>query len=231
MRYLTFIILAFLTGCSLFGEDDDSINYPPVIYGLGIDINDLDLTHEFEDKLFREYGERLEGSDGNDKLLAHPEFYFTDLSYKVTAVSEGVVEQVVEVKDGDDLLILVQPDDAPKWRIGYEHVDNVMVQEGDRVTIGMDIATVSPYKQGLAKTSLMILHGAESKKKGGITSYCPMILLHESVKDSILSDISAYVQSWEANNGNVYNDHEWVEIGCNFEKMSEYEQQNATLTH
>lgn len=233
MKYSFYLLslLLFSNSCSLFGnDDDDSINHPPTIYNISVDINDVALTSEQEDKLFREYAEFLSNSEGSNKLNAHPEFYL-DPGYKVFAVSPGKVSQIIELEGPDDMLILIKPDDAPGWLIGYEHVSNVIVEVGDRISVEQVLADVSPYKEGLGKTALMVLHGSSGNSSDGITSYCPFMLLDVSVKDGIMTDIMSHVQSWEQSYGDVYNDHEWVAVGCNFEKMTEEEARNASLTH
>jgi len=206
-------------------EDDSALLMPPTIYGFGIDINDLALSHIHEDKLFREFGQPITLPDGSVKLLFHPEFYLP-MGYKVKAVSEGEVVQIDVLDNEQDLNLMVRPDDAPAWRVAYEHVSNVTVQVGDRISIGQEIAEVSPYSPfspNLGKTSILIFYGAETRKRGGNVAHCPFLLLHESVEMQLLSDLQNHITNWETENGPIFDQNGWVEVGCAVEQLTEAE--------
>ncbi len=220
-RAISVILILFLISCK---EDDSALLFPPTIFGFGIDVNDLALSDMYEDKVFREFGEEIETAGGGTKLLFHPEFYLP-VGYVVRGVSEGTVVGLDELEGPHDLNLIVQPDDAPKWRVAYEHVSNARVAVGDRITIGQPIAEVSPYRENLGKTSLLIFYGAESNRAGGNTAYCPFMLLDGTVANQLLSDLQTHINRWEEQNGDVFNEDEWVEIGCAFEKITEAESQ------
>ena len=70
-------ICLVLIACS--GEDsvstEDALANKPTIYGLGIPIDSIPEQHSIQPKLFNEFGLEINGSEGNWKFLAHPEFY------------------------------------------------------------------------------------------------------------------------------------------------------------
>jgi hypothetical protein len=219
-KVLLFVFVASLA-LSCKKDNDDSINHPPTIYGLPVNMEDIALSYGREDKLFREFAEPLD-INGKIKLNFHPEFYLP-LGYKVKAVSEGVVTRIDELDGPNDLNLFVRPDDAPKWRVMYEHINNVTVKVGDRITIGQEVGEVSPFKGNLGKIAFLVLHGVEGASKGGNVSYCPFMLLDSSVKSTLLATMQTHIQQWEANNGNVYDEENWVEIGCARESLTEVE--------
>lgn len=209
----------------------DALANKPTIYGLGIPIQDIPTQHAIQPRLFNEFGLEINGSEGSWKFLAHPEF-FMPMDQVISAVSNGVVKDIIQLNGADDQLIMVTPDDAPNWTIGYEHVRNVMVSRGQRVSIGDSLAQLSPENQtfmpGYGKTALMVF---VDNGGGNVNlSYCPFMLLHESVRQDIFDNLNAHVQQWELNkagdsvwdgreNEYLFDDDPWVTPGCAMEYM------------
>ncbi len=54
-------------------------------------------------------------------------------------------------------------------------------------------------------------------------SYCPIMYLHESVKQDYRDSISALMDSYEewTGNNNLYNQSEMVEPGCLYEQIND----------
>lgn len=219
---LLFLLLSKLVACG-GGDSVDpqvALQQKPTIYGVGISIPDIPLQHEVQPQLFVEFGFPVDGAgEAGWKYLAHPEFYLP-IGYTVTAVSEGVVRDIVELDGPNDQLIMVTPDDAPLWTIGYEHVSNVMVTVGQRVSVGDIVAEISPdnsqFFQGFGKTAIMVF--VDTNNRNANLAYCPFLLLDNSVRQTVYDQINTHVQQWEANKGeDIFNENEWSSVGCYFE--------------
>ena len=227
------LVGTLLLGCSSeeFISTDEALAQMPVIHGLGIPIQDIPVQHAIQPKLFNEFGLEINGSEGDWKYLAHPEF-FMPVDQVISAVSNGVVRDVVQLGGSEDQLIMVTPDDAPNWTIGYEHVRNVMVTRGQRVSIGDPLAQMSPENQtfmpGYGKTALMVFvdNGGDNLN----LSYCPFMLLDESVRQDVFNALNTHVQQWETNkasdaawdgreNEYLFGDDAWITPGCAMEYM------------
>ena len=216
------LLMAALVGC---GEDGVSLEEAhankPTLFGLGVSISDIPLTHPVQPQLFVEYGLPVTSGEGGAKNILHPEFYMPLGSTLVSAVSSGIVRDIIELDGPDDQLILVTPDDAASWTIGYEHVSNVLVSEQDRISTGEIIADLSPlnsqFFQGYGKTALMVLVDSG----GDNFSYCPFLLLDDSVRPTILAEVDDHVQQWETNIGDdsIFDEGQWHSVGCFFEQL------------
>ncbi len=218
------LALAALVGCG--GDDgvsvEEAIASKPTLFGLGVSIGDIPLTHPVQPQLFVEYGLPVTSGEGGAKNILHPEFYMPLGSTRVSAVSSGVVRDIIQLQGPDDMLILVTPDDADLWTIGYEHVSNVLVSEEDRISTGDIIADLSPlnsqFFQGYGKTALMVFIDSG----GDNFSYCPFLLLDDSVRQAIYDEVNDHVQQWETNIGDIsiFDEGQWHSVGCFFEQLS-----------
>lgn len=222
IKHILFITLFLLVTSCGSSDKKDPLAQMPSIFGLGVSISDIALTHPDQPQLFVEFGAPLVNGEGGWKNNAHPEF-FMPIGTAVTAVSEGTVIRVVEVEGPEDLLIMVRPDDAPQWTIGYEHVSNVVVSAGDRVAVGDVIAEIAPddgpYLQGYGKTALMIF--VDSGRAGENLTYCPFLLLDDSVRDQIYQEVDDHVTQWEQNIGrNIFDEELWYSTGCYLESLT-----------
>jgi len=160
-----------------------------------------------------------ESGEGGAKNLAHPEFYMP-MGAGVFAVSNAKVKAVLELNGGSDMLILVTPDDATQWTIGYEHVSNVSVSVGDQIRTGDLLAELSPessqFFQGFGKTTIMVFIDSNSADPN--LAYCPFLLLDASVKQSIYDELTTHIQQWEANIGmDTFDEEAWFSTGCYLE--------------
>jgi hypothetical protein len=212
-----FFILSLLQACEK-SEEDPLLN-KPTIFGMGVSISDIPLEHDVQPRLFVEFANPVETPEGEIKNNAHPEFYMP-MGAGVSAVSNGRVKSILELDGPDDMLVLVTPDDATQWTIGYEHVSNVTVAVGDQVETGDFIAELSPqdspFFQGYGKTALMIM--VDTGGSSGNFTYCPFLLLDDSVRQSIYDELNTHMQLWEENKGeSIFETDQWYSTGCYLE--------------
>jgi hypothetical protein len=216
-------VVATLTGCEKEPTEEELLANKPTIFSMGVDTQDLlapaDHPNVNETRVFNEFGLPVDSgsSEGGRKNLAHPEFY-NERGTQVTAVSNGKVRDIFELDGEDDVLIMVTPDDADLWTIGYEHVSNMQVSVGDQVTLGQYIADFSPQNDQVwttaAKTALMIFYDNGDRDKANLT-ICPFDVLDTNAKQQIQIDIQAHIDEWEtARSANTYDQAEWFSFGC-----------------
>src|SRR3989338_3062473 len=97
-------------------------------------------------QIFSPYGFVISGSvtdTGQDKVSPQVEFR-VPMGTKVRSLVDGVVVAVPELYSGDYSVHVAASEDG-QWRYETEHVINVRVKVGDRVTAGQIIAEVSPH--------------------------------------------------------------------------------------
>ena len=112
-----------------------------------------------------------------------------------TTQTKTTQTKAIQLEHAEDMNLIIKPDDAPQWRVAYEHVSNVKVAVGGWVSVGQIIAEVSPYRTDIGKTALLIFYGAAQNGSGDNTAYCPFMLLHESVETQLLTDLRTILRS------------------------------------
>lgn len=237
------MLLTILSGCieqesdnigSNKGATDDNDDYDqPVIENIGIDIDFYNETTNkagdfqfdtfiypwgegiYNEKVFYDYGFISTNEDGTTELEPQP-IFIVPLGTKVHAITNGVVSAISTLYS-DDYTIQVIKEDNPKWVYEHEHVINVSVEVGDKVTAGQIIADVSDYNTWLKNDGYGVLDiGLLNTDDGSPWHYCPFMYLNESVKQDYFDKISALYTSWENFTGNssLYDEDEHVIPGC-----------------
>lgn len=144
-------------------------------------------------KGFYVFGDKLSGGRSN------PNFEFASLKQgiKVVAAIDGIVGFVKQQPDTGDYEVFLQPKENSAWTIGYDHLTNVNVKQGDTVKVGDVLGEPAMQNNGLTRFEIQI-----NKDEDGSTTYhCPSTLLAASAKDKLLADLVAMQQNWEANSG------------------------------
>ncbi len=143
---------------------------------------------------FLEYGRFVpESSAGPARRNPQPTFV-APLGTKVHAIADGEVVNVTKLYS-NDYSVHVQANGSDIV-FETEHVINVVVKAGDRVTAGQEIAEVSDYDArnlgglGLFEIGVLVPGNPPSH-------VCAFDYLDESIKDETLKKISALQDSWE----------------------------------
>ena len=214
---------------------EEKLKNKPTLYNLGVNFDKFDpssgkagdflFTREkiFEDRLFLEFGYVVKNGQVQ-KVLPHPT-YFLPQGTKIIAISPGKVLGLRSQKDSNDYELLVQPKDAPGWRIAYDHLENVRFKKGDTVKTGDIVGEVTAgYNSGSGNfTMTEITVFIEGTKPEDIENYCPYMLLENSVKDQYAQKILQFAKDWEeyTDNPAMYDEKSWVFPGCRYEKLNE----------
>jgi hypothetical protein len=92
-----------------------------------------------------DYGRIYSGNSANPTPKANPQpTFFAPLGTPVLAVVSGTVSGVPTLYSNDYSVMIQSPGSGGTWE--HEHVINVRVRVGDRVTVGQHIADVSNYE-------------------------------------------------------------------------------------
>lgn len=211
----------------LFQSKEEKLKNKPTIYNLGVNFDkfnpvnnragDFLFTKEkrFDNRLFLEFGYFVENNRGK-KILPSPT-YFLPTGTKVIAVSSGKVVDLRSQPESNDYELLIQPKDAPAWRISYDHLENVRFKKGDFV----NTADVVGESGNFTMTELTVF--LEGVKPEDIENYCPYMLLDKSVKDKYGQKITQFAKDWEDYIGDslIYDEKLWIFPGCKLEKINE----------
>ena len=144
-------------------------------------------------KGFYVFGDKLSGGRTN------PNFEFASLKAgtKVVAAIDGIVGFVKQQSETGDYEVFLQPRENSAWTIGYDHLTNVSVKQGDTVKAGDVLGEPAMQNNGLTRFEIQI----NKDENGSTTHHCPSTLVASSVKDKLLAELAAMQQSWESTSG------------------------------
>lgn len=147
------------------------------------------------DTLFMEYGEQMEVSSARPNPSRNPQpTFLAPLGTKVYAIADGEVIDVPQLYSGDYSVMIQQKGSDIVFEM--EHVMNVIVKPGDKVTAGDVVAEVSDYDSrnidGLGLVEIGVLIPGNPPKHA-----CPFDYLDESIKDETLQQLAALKRDWQ----------------------------------
>ncbi len=188
---------------------------PIKLYNIGLEsIDDIVIdqyaTRDFMTssmKGFYIFGDSLPGN----RLNPNFEYSSVRADAKVVSAIEGVVTHINQQNENgqSDYEVFVQPKEGSKWMIGYDHLINVAVSEGDKVKVGSILGNPGVQNNGLSRFEIQI-----NDETAGL-HYCPTELLHESVRDKISAYLTSMMQSWESKTGlELYDTNAQSPVGC-----------------
>jgi len=214
-------------------SSDNGENFDmPVIENIGIEIDFYNETTNkagdfqfdtfmyswggiYNEKIFYDYGDSSTNETG--AIIYEPQpMFIAPLGTKVHAITSGVVSDISTLYSGDYTIHVIK-ENNPKYAYEHEHVINVNVNIGDKVTAGQIIAEVSDYNQWLKEDGYGVVDiGILTSENGNPVHLCPFMYLNESVKQDYLDKINALYNSWEAYTGNssLYDEDEHAMPGC-----------------
>ncbi len=178
----------------------------------------------FDDKLFFEFGTYLVGNNG-PKLIPELTYYLPDKT-KIFSPVNGKISQITKLYS-DDYAVHIQTSPDSQWLVTFEHVENLIVQEGQTVEVGTILGEASTFGggEGVAFTELVVWKGGATLND--IIKLCPVPLLDPLVRVEYEEKFVQLTKDWEAYIGkNIYDEEEWVAPGCIREQMTEYEAMN-----
>ncbi len=146
-------------------------------------------------KGFYAFGDKL-GNTGR----TNPNFEFASLKSdtKVVAAIDGTVVFIKEQSGSDDTEVFLQTFEGSAWMVAYDHLTKLSVKKGDTVKAGDVLGEPVLQGNGLPRFELQI---NKKQPNGSELSYCPSALLDPSVKDTLISDLTAMMQQWESTSG------------------------------
>ncbi len=196
-------------------ESKDETEADVELQNFGLEsLDDVDVTsqalRDFQSqglKGFYVFGDKLSGGRTN------PNFEFASLKAgtKVVAAIDGVVGFVKQQSETGDYEVFLQPKENSVWTIGYDHLINVKVKQGDAVKAGDKIGEPAMQNNGFTRFEIQI----NKDENGSTTHYCPSTLVAASVKDKLLADLAAMQQNWESTSGlELYDTAAQSPVGC-----------------
>ena len=169
--------------------------------------------------LFMDYGVPDSGSAD----LQMP--FFLPLGTPVVAMADGVVCDVPKLYSGD-YSVRIAPTGIECTGAGQasvmfetEHVINPLVQQGETITAGTQVATVSDYHQNWAALGLGIVEIGVSFNQGNDGSpwhACPARFLDPTKATELTAALASIHAAWEAEQGDttMYDEAAQSPLGC-----------------
>ena len=168
----------------------------------------------------------------------------TELLSPITGIVDDISWQPTESYKQDDWELNLKPSRFSQWRVSIDHVVSLecdlnskevctkpLLVNGQEIRVGMEIKAgdtigyagnwVDTSNSGMnERTEITVGKFASA---GVFESYCPIMYLHESVKQDFRDSISSLMDTYEEWSGNtgLYNQSEMVEPGCSYEQIND----------
>lgn len=136
---------------------------------------------------------------GRSTTQLNPNVEFGGLKNPITLVSalDGVVGFVRQQTSSNDYEVFIQPKENSEWTIGYDHVTDVTVKQGDRVTVGQVLGKAAKENNGTYRYEFQI-----NRDVNGVTTfYCPTALLNARSKATYTTKIEQFINDWNTMTG------------------------------
>ncbi len=148
------------------------------------------------DRLFMGYGFFIPASSASpDKYNPQPTFV-VPLGTPVRSLVNGIVAKIPTLWSSDYSIHVTADGKIQKWIYETEHIINPKVKVGDAVVVGQIIGEVSDFDHGVpvgfGTVEIGILKGGNQPQH-----VCPFNYLDPSIKEEVLTKITALYTSWE----------------------------------
>jgi hypothetical protein len=197
-----------------------------VIRGLGVRFGPWDpVTNRAGDflflrgrtRLFWDFG--LKVGDGTGGFKELPDFgYNIPADVWVTAVADGRIVRAVYQEDTRDWEFTAVSTADPDIQVGYDHLVEPRIGEGDTVAPGDTLGRPGPWDGTLGRVEVNVHDAAAGVFR------CPMLYLDPAVADSLTGLIRRHMADWETFTGDtaVFNQEEQTRPGCRVESIPVY---------
>lgn len=194
-----------LTGCNsesaTFINQSPVEDVQPVLYNLGgaqlpddVEFNQysLDVASGKTVAVFI-FGQPLPAHPG-EPVRINPNIEFGGLKEPIELISaiDGVVGFIQEQPDSNDYEVFLMTQENSQWVIGYDHVTDLQVVQGQAVSVGDVLGKAALENNGYYRYELQINH----EEGDDTTMYCPTDLLDASVQTDIQASLDTFVGDW-----------------------------------
>ncbi len=150
-------------------------------------------------KGFYVFGDMLSGGRLNPNL----EFASVRPDTDIVAAVDGEIVFVRSQGDSDDYEVFLQTSQSSAWMIGYDHLTEVTVKQGDKVRAGDALGKAAVQGNGLHRFEFQVNKKVSASED---IHYCPVSLLAGSVKQAVTDQLKQLMAEWEALGGNALYD-------------------------
>ena len=182
---------------SLKTKNNNQDEPPLKLKSIGVEFSDFKFTKEKLqfNRLFMDYGFFIPASQDNPSKKNPQPTFILPLGTPVRSLVDGIVVAIPTVWIGD-FSVMVGTGESSPWRYETEHVKNVLVKVGDKVTAGQIIAEVSDFDQGVpagyGAVEIGILKGGNPPQH-----VCPFAYLDDSIKEETFAKMKNLFKTWQ----------------------------------
>ena len=223
MVFLVATFVIFALDNNFVGTDEKpTLKNLIVDFGNPEEDNFGDFPTDFDEKVFLEFGAHVSGPNGEDEIL--PTFeYIVKTDAKVKAAADGYMTDVMYQPETQDYEIITRPTKWSLWTVSYDHVTNLMVEEGDFVKAGQTIGNPGTWDGKHGRVELMV-----SKIANGESHHvCPFEFFDKKLVKTYESKILEFMNVWESIKERKFYTYEMYRPGCNYKTILE---KNDTVT-
>lgn len=149
-------------------------------------------TSRGHDTHFYLFGQKLPKNSESEPQRINPNFEFGGIAKQIDIISaiDGVVVNIQQQTGSSDYEVFLSNTENGSWVIGYDHLVDLKVKKGDRVTVGQKLGLVAKQNSGDYRYELQV--NDEDNK----LMYCPVELLETSIRSTAAAQITQLVSDW-----------------------------------
>ncbi len=214
-------IIMLISACAEHDENQggDVDREPPVLKNLIVSFEDYDpatqtagdfIFQSNYNKMFLEFGAVVQGPDG-PKIL--PTFeYILDENAQVLAPCDGLITRLYFRDDSQDYSMIIKNQENSTWFVNLDHIKNITVQEGDRLTAREVIGNPGNWNNapGLGRVELSVINDEERR------NYCPFYVFDPALKSIYEAKVLQLMTDWETfkNDLTIYDQENMAAPAC-----------------
>lgn len=210
----------------------------PVLKNLGVNFGEwnpatnragdfLFMQGTFDEQIIVPFGYLVINDNGAKRL---PEMTFIlPVGTPVVSPIDGIVFNINTIEWSQDYAVHLKTDKDEEWMVSFEHLINLRVSMGDRISAGQVVGEAAPWNSGTGFAEIVVWKGGQSESD--ILKHCPFDALEDELKPSYAEKISSLVADWEKFKGkNIYEEEKWTLPGCLLLEMTEIEAMNPAAS-
>ncbi len=210
---LLVVVIIAIAGIVFFNL---KMNEPAIVLkNIGADLGQMNYSQEAIDqsnsggmKPLSIFGDIIPKNNNSQ----NPNFDFRSLkeNTKVVSAIDGVVAKVINQSGSSDSEVWIRPSKWSIWTISYDHLTNLQVKKGDKVTAGQAIGSPISTGNGQGWFEFQINKGFVFNTQ----HICPTTLLGDN-KNDITAQLASAMDKWEQLTGkDMYDTAKQNPIGC-----------------
>jgi hypothetical protein len=147
-----------------------------------------------QESIFYMFGQKLPKNSADEPQRINPNFEFKGIAKPIDIIAaiDGIVVDIKQQSQSDDVELFIVPSEDSDWVVGYDHITDVTVAKGETVKVGQKLGVIAKENSGGYRYELQVNNNATD------TMHCPTTLLAPTAKSTLAAQITQLATDWAA---------------------------------